>query len=183
VDIDESVLDFIADSRVDVLDRLARGAMTAGTSLGVLAVGGLAVAVYVGIGRRWRLAAALGGAFVGATILTGVLKAVIDRPRPPFHQALVEVAGPAMPSTHAARLAAVAVALVVAFDWPSVEARRIGGVCLAAVVAGVSACLVYLGVHWMTDVIAGWALGCLVGFVAASVAQRVFLGPAATRAR
>jgi len=52
-------------------------------------------------------------------------------------------------------------------DWGPARVRRAAGVVLAAAVVGVGCCMVYLGGHWLTDVLAGWALGSVVGAAAA----------------
>lgn len=103
-------------------------------------------------------------------ILADTLKLVIGRPRPPASLALVHATGPSMPSTVAASTAAVATVLVAT----AAVARRRGGVlplALSIVVGGtvlVGAALVYLGAHWPADVLAGWALGGIVGATAAA---------------
>lgn len=106
--------------------------MTIGTSLGVLAVVAVVSVGYIVLGRRWRLAAAVFGAFVCSTLAVGILRDVIDRARPPYDLALVHVAGASMPSTHAARTAAVAAAIMFAFDWPTPRARATAAAYLSA---------------------------------------------------
>ena len=64
-----------------------------------------------------------------------------------------------MPSSHALITSAIVVAVVMADWWTSDRLRR------AALVVGVVGCLmvgaamVYMGAHWVTDVLVGWALG------------------------
>ena len=74
-----------------------------------------------------------------------------------------------MPSTDAALTSAGAAALYVGLTWLHPRRQRLVGAVLAAGVAAIGLCLIYLGVHWPTDVLAGWALGVAVGCGAAAV--------------
>ena len=71
--------------------------------------------------------------------------------------------GFAFPSGHATQAAAVYGGFAwLAAGWVTAWARKVAvwtGAVLAVLVVGVSR--VYLGVHWPTDVLGGWALGGL----------------------
>jgi membrane-associated phospholipid phosphatase len=84
-----------------------------------------------------------------------------------MHLWLTSASSTAFPSGHATQSLSTfaAFALVAAAFMPS--ARRPGLVVAAVVAAGVSWSRVYLGVHWATDVLAGWlAAACWVALVA-----------------
>ena len=74
-----------------------------------------------------------------------------------------------MPSTDAALTSAAAAVLVLGLTWLHPRRRRLVGAVLAAGVIAVGLCLIYLGAHWPTDVLAGWALGIAAGAAAAAV--------------
>jgi len=96
---------------------------------------------------------------LGVTIVNNGLKLLIMRDRPPVDH-LVGSAGSSFPSGHAAASAAcwMAIALV-AGRWFPRRVRpwfAIGAVVIASLVAASRA---LLGVHWVTDVVAGLVVG------------------------
>ena len=113
----------------------------------------------VALWRRW--AELIGAALaLGVTrLVVTVLKSVIDRERPPVVDQLVHATGQAMPSGHSANAACVAVfamMVVPRLRWPAL---------VFAALVGLTRIL--LGVHWATDVIAGWAVGALISWACA----------------
>ena len=123
---------------------------------------GAGMAVYLGLRspHRW-LAAVLLCAAVGAADLVSVrvVKPVVERARPCQSLASVRApvgcgAGKSFPSAHAADTAAAAAVSI----WAAPSAAPLG----LAVVALVGVSRVYLGVHYPSDVVAGWVLGAAV---------------------
>jgi membrane-associated phospholipid phosphatase len=118
--------------------------------------------------RRFPLGAVLAGVSYGvATALANVLKVAFDRPRPPvdhpeIHPLVALPSSASMPSGHAtgAFAAAVAVGLVHhRLRWP-----------LLALAALIALSRVWLGVHYLSDVIVGAGLGAAVAYVAWRIA-------------
>lgn len=95
----------------------------------------------------------------GQALVNNGLKLIIDRERPDVLQ-LGHWAGSSFPSGHSAAAAALwaAVALIIGLRSSSrTRAMLAGGAALIAV--AVAATRTLLGVHWLTDVIAGLAVG------------------------
>lgn len=157
--VDDEVARWVANHRRDVIDEATLWMASASDLLGVLAVVGVvAVSAALWFGR-WRSMVPVVAVLATVSVLTVWLKPVIDRPRPPADLALIEVTGSAMPSSQALVTAAIVVAVVMADWWSSQRLRRLALVGGSAGCMVIGAAMVYLGVHWLTDVLAGWILG------------------------
>ena len=119
--------------------------------------------------RRLAVLAFLLVVVVGQNLIANTVKELVDRERPPVPH-LAPSSGFSFPSGHTASAAATwaAVALVLGRGRPlPVKAWLAAGAALVTV--AVAASRVLLGVHWLTDVIGGAALG-FGWFVVCSVA-------------
>lgn len=128
---------------------------------------GLMVFFFGGASRGLALASAGAAAFF-AVLLFAVLKRAIGRPRPHLPHAWAAIAAPdvfSFPSGHS--LTAFAIAAALGCSYP--ELRLI----LVAAAAGVACSRVLLGLHYVTDVLAGSAVGYLIGRACAAIAGRL----------
>ncbi len=134
------------------------------TALGgtaVLSLLTLAVVGYLLLIGKPRVAVVLLLATIGALITSSALKYGIDRPRPDLvpHGSIVYTKS--FPSGHS--MQAAATYLTLAALLARVQRRRrvgayiIGIAAVATLLVGLSR--IYLGVHWPTDVLAGWTAG------------------------
>lgn len=134
---------------------------TALGSTGVLTVMTLAVVGFLAITRKRHAALLIVFSVAGGTLLSTLMKIGFARPRPDLvpHETIVSSAS--FPSGHSMMSAVVYLTLGVLLARTQASQRVrlyvIGVAGALAVLVGVSR--VYLGVHWPTDVLAGWALG------------------------
>jgi undecaprenyl-diphosphatase len=161
----------IDDHRTHLFNVLTYRVMQAGTSRDVLLAGALLAMLVVVWRRAYRPAVAAAVSLVVASEVVALLKPVIDRSRPPARLALSHVSAPAFPSTHAAITSAVAVALLVCVQWGSRRRTIEAAVALGSAVVFIGGCMVYLGAHWPSDILAGWLLGSAIGGVVGLVAR------------
>lgn len=138
-----------------MLDFTALGGVSVLTLLTILAVGLLLAQ------RKWRRALFLVGAISGGALLNAGLKIGFARPRPELVAHLVKVHDLSFPSGHAMNSAVVYLTLGVllarAENGRRIKAYILGGAVLLTLLVGCSR--VYLGVHYPTDVLAGWTVG------------------------
>jgi undecaprenyl-diphosphatase len=144
--VDRPVARFFVGHREAWLTRLLQDLANLG-SIRIL----LPLLVLVGVGwwlrrRTWRPLWLLAAAYAGADLAFNAVKELVHRPRPPAGILLKPVAGPSFPSGHATQAVAVygmlaALTAAATPRWSRKVAR------------------LYLGTHWLTDVLGGLTLG------------------------
>jgi len=158
---DPVVATFVAGHRLAWLTPLMELVTWLGSSFFIIPFG-VAVGAYLWRRHRtWRPLVMVAVAFLGAAGLYDIVKPAVGRARP---GAALQVGGPdignAFPSGHATQTISfygmLAIVLIIGY-----AARRrwllIIGAALVTLVVGASR--LYLGVHWLTDVLGGYALG------------------------
>ena len=133
------------------------------------------VAAYLFAARRPATAVFVIGAVAGGAILDSILKDVFERPRPGLVTHLVNVSSASFPSGHAMNSTVTYLTLGVLLA--KTERRRavriylISAAIVLALLVGFSR--IYLGVHWPTDVIAGWCIGSVWALTCSLLAERL----------
>jgi undecaprenyl-diphosphatase len=144
------------------LEELGRD-FTALGGIAVLSLITIAAAGFLALERKYRAVLLIVAAVVGGLILSTVLKQLFARPRPDLvpHGSAVYTAS--FPSGHSMMSAITYLTLGALLARVQTRKRlKAYLLCLAiilTVLVGVSR--VYLGVHWPTDVLAGWTVGAV----------------------
>lgn len=159
---DQSVARWVGDHRIDWLTSAMRMITTLGSAAFLIPLT-VVIAALLSARRQWQPLVLLVGSYLGAVILFSGLKALIGRARPPGPLAVVVETGYAFPSGHttAATVFYATLAFLLVREAPRLThqlAASAGALLLAALVG---ASRVYLGVHWLSDVVAAFALGGL----------------------
>jgi undecaprenyl-diphosphatase len=126
--------------------------------------------------RSWLPLVTLAAAQAGSIALYDTIKLLVHRPRPSVGPLVATASGYSFPSGHATQSMAVYVTLALVLSARRDTRTRAAAVAAAVIITllvGVSR--VYLGVHWTTDVIAGWALGA-AWLAALATATRIVAG-------
>lgn len=137
--------------------------ITALGSVMVLSLVTGAVAGFLLLTRKYHALLLLAAALSGGLLLNSSLKAFFNRPRPEYVTALHHVDSYSFPSGHS--LLAAVIYLTLGALLARLVARRplkiyvLGFAAFLSFLVGVSR--VYLGVHYPTDVLAGWTVGLL----------------------
>ncbi len=137
-----------------------------------------AVAAYLALSGKLRIGAFVVGAVGGGVVVSTILKLFYHRPRPDLVPHGMEVFTASFPSGHA-MMSAIAY-LTLATLLARIDRHR--GVKALVLLLGVAMTVlvgisrIYLGVHWPSDVLAGWCVGAawaaLCWFVALQLQRR-----------
>jgi undecaprenyl-diphosphatase len=126
---------------------------------------------YLLLVRKWALAALMLGAVLGGMLISNLLKMGFDRPRPDLDHA-ARVFTPSFPSGHAMLSAVTFLTLGALLTRANVDWRAkvyfLTIAVILTIIVGFSR--IYLGVHYPSDVLAGWFVGSAWALVCWSMA-------------
>ncbi len=161
MDLDGAVSEavYVGDDRATALNWLLEALTTPGGAAFRLVVF-LAVLAWLARRRQWPVAVWVLTAVVFIGPLTSLLKELFGRVRPDFDEGGARLASLSFPSGHASGIATlVTVAIILAWPVLAPRARRLWVSLGVAVVVLVGLTRMLLGVHYLSDVVGGWALG------------------------
>ena len=161
MDVDGAVSEavYVGDDRAPALNWLLEALTTPGGAAFRLVVF-LAVLAWLVRHRVWPVAAWVLTAVVLIGPLTSLLKELFGRVRPDFDEGGARLDSLSYPSGHASGIATlVTVALILAWPVLAPGVRRMWLLVGMAAVILVGLTRMWLGVHYLSDVVGGWALG------------------------
>jgi membrane-associated phospholipid phosphatase len=175
---DSSITSWVVEHRSQGWTTLAHFLSTVGSQVVLTPVTALVAATLI-VRRRFVQAGLLIAAWGGALLLYNLTKDFVQRPRPPSAIWLTNVGkSTSFPSGHAtqslATFAALALAAAALRSWAAWPGR----VVAVVLAAGVGWSRVYLGVHWTTDVLAGWLIAAAWITIVARLARIAMRAPA-----
>jgi undecaprenyl-diphosphatase len=148
------------------------------TALGSAAVLGLLTAitgVYLALDGKRHMALFMCGSVISGWMVSALLKDLFQRPRPDLVPYGVSFSSTSFPSGHSMMSAVTYLVLGALLARSQVRALLKAYFLLVAVMltlmVGISR--VYLGVHWPSDVVAGWTAGAVWALLSWLVAQRL----------
>jgi undecaprenyl-diphosphatase len=144
-------------------DRIFTAVSLIGSPIAMAAVGMIGAVIIV-VRRKWLELAAWVAGFMGAGVLSYILKIVIQRPRPVGATAFLHGETFSFPSGHAlgSLVGYGMLAYVIGSNWITTARGRFRLVIATAVlVVAIGISRLYLGVHYFSDVVGGYAVGVL----------------------
>ena len=139
------------------------------TTLQVLTAPGAAITAWIVLStltvallirRRFRLAVYVAVTGLGTAVLSPLLKQLVDRLRPIVDMPVATAGGPSFPSGHTLAVTVwVGVVLLVLLPVVPPRRRRLVVAIGVALVLVVGLTRIALGVHFVSDVLAGWLVG------------------------
>lgn len=109
--------------------------------------------------RLWRNALVWFCATAGAPILSGIVKKLMHRHRPELWSLFYPQSSFGFPSGHATESMAIVLTLLIFFSSSKISLTRIAAGAIFIWVVGL--CRMYLGLHYPTDIVAGWSLALI----------------------
>ncbi len=159
--LDQSIMDLVHANNNIIVIRIMEVISFLGSEVFLFPVMGTAIA-YFTIKKRYYIAGLLLVSSLGSFIVNYILKQIFQRPRP-FEYFLVEQGGLSYPSGHS--MVSMTMFLTIAY---LLTRKRMNGrykkriwiaVFIYILLMGISR--VFLGVHWPSDIIGGYAAGYL----------------------
>lgn len=159
------------------VEEIARDITSLGGT-GLLVLVTAATIAFLLLYHKYRTALLVAVAIGGGQIVNSLLKLGFDRPRPELVPHETYVYSASFPSGHSMMAAVVymTLAALLARTQPHLRTRAFFLVLGVFITLLVGSSRIYLGVHWPTDVLAGWTAGAVWALACWSVADALQRG-------
>lgn len=160
--LDRPVLDTVVGWRSPTADRLITGYTNFGGAVVMSVFAAVAALLLTWWWRRWTPVLLMAVAAGGSVALTIIGKQAIGRVRPPHRLAVPPFeTSPSFPSGHTLNswVVLLLVAYLVCCKLQMQRWRAVVVVVAVVLAVGIGLSRVYLGHHWLSDVLVGWSLG------------------------
>lgn len=160
--LDQPVLDAAVASRTTTSEQLVTGFTDLGGTVGMPVIALVVVAVLAARRRSWLPVVLMAIGAAGSVLITVLGKDLAGRARPPVLLAVPPLeTSPSFPSGHTLNATVVLgiSAYLVMLGRRHVRSRLVVGSLVVVFVVAMGLSRVWLGHHWLTDVIAGWLVG------------------------
>jgi undecaprenyl-diphosphatase len=160
--LDIPALEYAQTLRNPEVDAFATGFTNVGGGIGMPIVASILTAWLTFLSRTWRPIVLVGGAAMVSTLATTLGKRLVGRTRPDHSEAVPPYEStPSFPSGHTLNTTVVIGVLlyIVCLQFQILWARIIAITAGVIFIIAMGLSRVFLGHHWLTDVMAGWFLG------------------------
>lgn len=156
--IDDAIVRSLAEWRAanPGMEELAASITHVGGGAVLLTASGLA-SIGLLVRKRYRDTILLLLATAGGRLMIELIKLIVERPRPSFEEHPVYTTNHAFPSGHAGNTTMTFLAMAWFCSPPEYRRTNLVIGAVGAVLVGLTRPV--LGVHWPSDILAGWALG------------------------
>ncbi len=161
--VDLAIATWIRGHSTPLGDTIFSAVSLAGSPVAMAAIG-IAGATLIALRRNWATLGAWVAAFAGAGALTVLLKIIIRRPRPTGAAAFLHGETFSFPSGHSlGSLVGYGMLAFVLWSFWLQRRKKSGLLALgtAVLIVSIGVSRLYLGVHYFSDVVAGYAAGML----------------------
>lgn len=167
-DIDNEIYKLMQNHQNEGLTNLLKIITDLGGTVGLFSIALITILIlFFCQKRKYGIAMALN--LMISSITYFILKNIIQRPRPPIHERLIEETAYSFPSGHSTNNMAF-YALAICFVYQNVKNKKLrNGICilLGCIPILIGFSRFYLRVHYISDVLAGFCLGimCVIVFM------------------
>ena len=163
---------FVKNSRSEFLDKFFEYFTYLGSTLALVII----VLLFLIFCKDKKVGITLGVGLIISAVINFIIKFIVKRPRPEMVNLIVE-SGYSFPSAHA-MMSFVVFALIIYYVYKKIQNKTVKfGLILAlgCLIFMLGLSRIYLGVHYFSDVLAGWCMGYVLTVGIIYLSNRIFV--------